>query len=193
MNKKLLVTICVAISLGFTACGSSDSTESNSTATVGKVVYAGSDFQLLTPQDWEKLEKADFTAAVSSDIVVAFRNNVKSDLFTANVSISKTVLDKEMTSAYLAASTLSKAKVKLVGFAQGDESEIDVNKGTEKVKAKLVHFSGRKSASDPVVQFDELFVVDGDTLFLLTGAYLATEDESVVKQVGEMLNSFALK
>lgn len=193
MNKKVLTAILLALLLGFTACGSDEPAGDGGGSTVGKVVYQNNDFQLLVPQEWEQLEAGDFTTAVPAGTVVAFRNNIKSDLFTANGGISKSELDKEMTSKDLALSTLSKAKVRVIAFTAGAESELEVNKGSEKVTGYLVHFSGRKSVSDPIVQFDQLFVVDGKTVFVLTGAYLQTEDESVVKLVGEMLNSFALK
>lgn len=192
MSKKFLLSTLLVTTMFFAACGSGGS-DTDTDPVQGKNVYSATEFQLLVPESWEIIEKGDFTSSVPSGTMVAFRNNVKNEIFTANVSITQNDLEKGMTSADLATSSLSKAKVSLVGYVKGELQEFEVNKGDEKVKGELVHFQGRKSASEPVVQFDQLYVVDGNTAFVLTAAYLATEDESVVKTAGEMLNSFALK
>lgn len=192
MSKKFLLSTLLVTTMLFTACGSDDA-DTDVESTQGKNVYSAPEFQLLVPESWEIIEKGDFTSSVPSGTVVAFRNNVKNEIFTANISITQNDLEKGMSSVDLATSSLSKAKVSLVDYVKGEMKEFEVNKGEEKINGELVHFQGRKSASEPVVQFDQLYVVDGNTAFVLTAAYLATEDESVVKTAGEMLNSFALK
>ncbi len=57
----------------------------------------------------------------------------------------------------------------------------------------LLEFEGKRSVTDPVIHFKQLFLINGGIGYTLTAGYLPTEDESVVKVLNEMLNSFALK
>lgn len=159
----------------------------------GEVEYSTSNFSLLVPQDWEIIEEASFTSGIPSETLVDFRNNIKSDIFTANVNIAMMDVDEDMTASDLAISSKARAESSLVSFELVSLIDLEIPYGEIfKPGARLI-FSGKKSASDPIVYFDQLYIIHNGLGFVVTSASLLEEDETVVNYLDRMLNSFALK
>ena len=85
MLKKTISLII--ISLFFTGCFGDDNGDSDIITTT-KSFYETETFSIQFPPDWEILESGDFTSNIPSSTVVGFRNNIKSEVFTANLNIS---------------------------------------------------------------------------------------------------------
>lgn len=190
-NKKLLIISLLSSALIFSACGSDESANtSEETITADKITYATDDFELSIPSDWEILEKDSFTSNVPAETVVAFRNNIKNEVFTANVNINVTELAEEITVQDYAKSTLEKTKNSLIDFKEISSGEHTL---AEDLPGYILEFEGKQSASESTIRFKQLYVIVDNKGYIITAAYLAEEEQSVVKSLDEMLDSFLLK
>ena len=159
----------------------------------GETKYEHSDFSIIIPQDWEIIEKSDFTSNVPYETIVGFRNNIKSEIFTANVNIAMTGVTEETTSADLAKSSRSKISSSLLSFQELASKKIDFQYGETNIEAATLEFSGKKGSADPITQFNQLYVVTNGIGYIVTASYLPDEDETVVKYTNRMIDSFTLK
>jgi hypothetical protein len=189
--KKLL--ILVAAPLILTGClGIGDEVSTNVPA-AGEVEYSTSNFFLMVPQDWETIDGSDFTSNVPAETLVVFRNNVKSEIFTANLNISAVTAEEEMNSTDLAVSSRTRAESSLVSFEEISFAEMEVPFGEVFLPGARLVFSGKKSASDPIIYFDQIYVIHEGLGLIVTSSSLLEEDETVVNYLDRMLNSFSLK
>ncbi len=192
--KKLLIIFLIPLVLA--GCfGSDDPTPADTntnTEIPGKVTYKNNEFSLLVPQDWETIERTDTTSNVPLEYSVGFRNNIKSETFTANVNIAKSQITEGLTVEDFAKSTLAKVKNSLIGFQEIKNEATNLGTGDASVAAYLLEFEGKKSASDSVIRFKVILVTKAGVGYSITAAYLPAEDENVVKLTDEMLNSFTL-
>lgn len=180
MFKNLTIGTLLAATI-FTGCGAITEDE----VPVGKKLIETAAFQLLAPEAWEQINSGDFTSGVPQSTVMAIRSNIKNEIFTANLNISQTALDQEISSNELAKNTEAKNKTSLVDYKQISTTTND--------RGSITIFSGRRSAADSDITFTQLYVVDKTTAYTVTAAALSTEEESVVKMLDEMIDSFSLK
>ncbi len=189
--KKLLILLTVPLILS--GCfGIGDETSTGEPA-AGEVEYSTSNFSIMAPLDWETIEESDFTSSVPAETIVVFRNNVKSEIFTANVNISAVAAEEEMNSSDLAVSSRTKAENSLVSFEEISFAEMEVPFGEVFLPGARLVFSGKKSASDPIIYFDQIYVIHEGLGLIVTSSSLFEEDETVVNYLDRMLNSFSLK
>lgn len=197
MNKKRIFGLIIAIStLTLTGCGGGDTTDSaNGGATgSGQVGYEGADFNINVPTDWEVLDENDFTSQVPGETRVAFRSNFKNESFTANLNVGQKNVGEDVSSEDFAKSNLAVAKKNLLGFEQISMETFPVVKGDdEELEGVLIQFQGKRVATDPIVQFKQISIVDNGIGYTVTSAFLTNEDESIVKQLDQMLDSFSLR
>lgn len=168
-------------------CGSDTSTTSVQTT------YSGSGFTISSPEGWTILEPKNFTSNIPKDTVVAFMSNIKNEVFTANINIIQVVLDKEVDSRDYAKSNVMTAQKALISFKEIGKEDIVVPYGKDGIQTYLSTFEGKKNVQDPIVRFKQLYVSFNKTGYIITGAYLPSENESIVKTIDEMLHSFSLK
>lgn len=188
--KKLLILLSVPLLL--TGCLGLGEDTSTSVPTAGEIEYSHTNFSIMIPQDWEIIEESDFTSSVPAETVVVFRNNIKSEIFTANVNVS--VVDaEEMSSQDLAVSSRTRAENSLVSFEEKSLTDVEVPFGEILIPGSRLIFTGKKSSSDPIIYFDQIYVINGGLGFIVTSSSLMEEDETVVNYLDRMLNSFALK
>ncbi len=188
--KKLLSLLTLS-TLFLANCGGSASEEA--AGEQGKTLYSGEGFEISAPQDWEIIEQKDFTANVPAETQVAFRNNEKSEIFTANVNVTKNILPEEITSINFAKSSVAKISQSLLSFEKLKEENYAFADGENVINTLWIEFQGKQSATSDIILFKQLFVVKGTTAFTATGALLPNENESIVKQIDEMLNSLTLR
>lgn len=177
-----------------TGCfGSSDGTSGDTVfSNPNYNTYQGAGFTIPYPKDWEVIDGKTFTSNVPAETIVAFRNNLKNEIFTANTNISITPIPETINSEDFGKSTLLKSKESLVGFNELSKEEISFLYGNTELKTFISGFEGKKTPSDPVVRFKQLYIAGQGQGYVITSAYLPTEDESVVKMCDEMLHSFSL-
>lgn len=155
----------------------------------GKIIYDTEELSIQLPKDWEVIEKNSYPSNVPPEIVVGFRNNIKSDIFTANLTIAKKELAGETLTRDFAKSSLAMIKKSLMGF-----NLISENEGkTGEMDTYILEVEGKKNSSEPIIHFKQLYIVNRGFGYTFTASYLPTEDESVVNALQEMLDSFALK
>lgn len=188
MSKSAISTLLILPFL-FVGCGSDEDTAGSNAGAPGKTIFETNSYSIEIPQDWETIEKSGFTSNVPAEIEVAFRNNIKSEVFTANANIGSSSVEDEISSEDYAKSSLARAKNSLISFTEIKSESLTVGE----LEGYLTEFEGKQTASEPVIHFKQVHIVDGGTGYSLTIAYLPTEEESVVKNLDEMLDSFALK
>lgn len=178
-----------------TGCfGSSDNAPTDTSSTNPNYnTYEGTGFSIHYPKDWEVINGKSFTSNVPTETIIAFRNNIKNEIFTANTNISKTQIPETINSEDFGKSTLLKSKESLVGFKELSKEEITFPYGESEIKTFISGFEGKKTPSNPIVRFKQLYLANQGQGYVITSAYLPTEDESVVKMCDEMLHSFSLK
>lgn len=194
MKFKITIgTIITALLLS--ACGSDETAENSieNSSQASKSNYETSEFKLSYPTDWEVLDSTSYTSNVPPQIIVAFRNNIKSEVFTANLTISKSELLESVSSLDFAKSSIAKAKSTLVSFQEIDTEDYNLEYNGNTIETWISEFEGKKTASDPLVRFRRLYLVNGNQAFTVTGAYLSTEDEGIINAINDMLRSFLPK
>ena len=147
-------------------------------------MYEANEFSIVYPQDWEVLDDRAFTTLVPHQTVVAFRNNIRNEIFTANVNISRASIETEVSAEDFAKSTMAKVRNALL-----DVQELPSERHREGV---IIEFQARKSPVEPAIRFKSLTVVSNKSAYTITGAYLPTEEETVVNKIDRMLESFSL-
>lgn len=188
-STVILLTGCLGIGTSSPSTGTSTSNPSNPNLST----YQGAGFTIAYPTAWEVLESTSFTSNVPTETVVVFRNNLRNEIFTSNVNITKSQIPETITPEDYGKSTLIKDKEGLVNYNEISKTALTYKVGNVDVKTFIANFEGKKTATESIVHFKQLYIVNKGTAYTITGAYLPNEDESIVKAIGEMLNSFLLK
>lgn len=195
MKSKIFLGAIIA-ALTLSACGSDESDETptvENPSQASKSNYETNEFRISYPAAWEVIDSTNYTSNVPPEILVAFRNNIKNEVFTANLNVSKNELNENITSLDFAKSSMAKAKSTLISFEEIDTENYSVEFNGEPIETLITEFQGKKIASDPAVRFKRLSLVKGNQAFTVSGAYLPGEDEGVINAIDEMLRSFSLK
>ncbi len=188
MKLKKLVLTTIISSLILSGCGGGSSTKTSEIPLKeGNVIYENNNLSIQIPKSWEIIDRSSFTSSVPTETIVGFRNNIKSDIFTANVNISQKQLEQSDSPQVkdFAKSSMEIHKNNLIGYQLLNEKESGNSYFTE--------FEGKKSASEQIIHFRQMYVIKDNLAYTITGAYLPNEDESIVTTIGEMLDSFSLK
>ncbi|MBU1151861.1 hypothetical protein KJ632_03495 [Patescibacteria group bacterium] len=191
--KKFLASM-LAASFLLTGCFGSDDSAVVSSGEVlpGQILYENSSFSIVAPESWDILERDDFTSNIPDQALVGFRNNIKSEVFTANLAITQKLLDSDISSTDFTKSMINKAETSLVGFTKLSEKSYKIPSGENPIETSLTTFEGKKGPSEPIVRFQQINVIKNRVAFTITAAYVPNEDENIVKTLEEMLNSFSL-
>lgn len=194
MKFKITIgTILTALILS--GCGSDESKDgtAQNPSEASKSNYETNEFQISYPSDWEVIDSTSYTSNVPPQTIVAFRNNIKSEVFTANLTVNKSELLEVVSSLDFAISSLAKAKSTLVSFEEINNEDYSIEFNDNTIETSITEFQGKKTASDPPVRFKRLYLVNGNQAFTVTGAYLSSEDEAVIQAIDDMLRSFLPK
>lgn len=196
MKFRKLAAIGIISSILFTGCGgSSSSTNTSAPLKEGNLIYENSSYSIQIPKAWEVIDKTSFTSTVPPETMIGFRNNIKSDIFTANINVAQKQLRQTDSASVkdFAKSSLEISRNNLIGYQLFNEKESKMNYGKEGLATYYTEFEGKKSASEQIIHFKQLYIISDATSYTVTASYLPNEDESVVTALGEMLDSFSLK
>jgi uncharacterized protein YcfL len=188
LKKFLAISLSLFI---FTAC-SSEGEVAGADIPAGMVGFQNNNFLIVAPQQWEVLEKKDFTSNIPLEAVVIFQSPLKHQDFTAVVNITETPLASNINANDFGRGSLQQVKNRLLNFQEINVVNTSVTKGVNEVDGLLAEFQGRRSANEQRVQFKQLYVTDNGMGYTITGAFKLNEDETIVTQVDEMLDSFRL-
>ncbi|MBT4917326.1 hypothetical protein HN709_04110 [Candidatus Peregrinibacteria bacterium] len=183
MKAKIIGTILTLLTpIILTGCFGEEAPTSNSADPgPGKVTYESESYFIFVPEDWEIIERKDLPSDAPAEFQVAFKNNVKHDIFTASTGITLDLFMNEISSEDFMIN--SKAEIK---NAVVDYVEISA-------EGNILVFEGKKSAIEPIIRFKTIYIMSEKVGYTITAAYVPDEDESVVNMTEEMLNSFTLK
>ncbi|MFA5820701.1 MAG: PsbP-related protein [Candidatus Gracilibacteria bacterium] len=196
MKKFLSGFLIVLTSLTFSACGSGDdtpSTNSDISVDADQKLYENSELAIAYPQDWEVLERDDFTSNVPFQTIVAMRSNIKNEKFTTNIAVNKKDFEEDTKSIDFAKGTIEQAKNTLQNFKEIESKTVKVKFGKNELDGYLATFQGKNDAASPIVTLKQLYVVNGKTGYMITAAYLSDTDAATLKMIDSSLNSFMLK
>ena len=195
MKEFLSGFLIILSAFTFTACGGGDDSSPSLDTTVGadQKLYENSELAIAYPQDWEILERDDFTSNVPAFTVVAIRSNIKNEKFTPNISVNKKDFTQDTKSIDFAKGTIEQAKNTLQNFKEIESKAVKVKFGKNELDGYLATFQGKNDAASPVVGFSQLYVVNGKTGYMITAAYLFDADQATLKMIDSSLNSFMLK
>lgn len=193
MEFQKLLTAILSVTLILSGCSGSDEQSDESTEQAGKIKYESTNFALLVPQDWEILEKDSITSTTPQEVTVAFRNNIKNEIFTSNLVITETAVEETTNVKDFAKSTITNIKKSLLNLTEISSTDGVIVNGETDLATNTIEFEGKKGPGEPTIHFKLFFVINNGIGYTLTTAYLPQEDESVVKMTNEMLDSFSLK
>jgi len=180
MKKIISLLATISLLTGCFGIGTSPITE----APVGYKIFSTNDLQIIYPDAWEVLTQDLFNSQVPSNTIVSIRNKIKSDIFTANLNITSGKA-KNLTSIDLEKANVEKLKNSLLNFELTDTQEVD--------NGVKISFKGKKSPTEAIVNFTQLIIVKNSIGYIVTASSIPGEDESIVKDLNEMLDSFSLK
>jgi hypothetical protein len=193
MKTKLLALLFIPIML--TGCFGGDGSESGGeqvSVEPGKVMYDAGAYSIIYPEDWEVIETADFTSNVPMQTLVGFRSNIKNEIFSANVNVVRGNVEEGLSSKDYGKSSLINAQKSLISFEELGKENINFTVNDAEIETYIAKFQGQQSASDPMITFRQLYLVSNSIGYVVTAAYEANEDESIVNATYEMLKSFRI-
>lgn len=198
-KKCAAVLILTSSLLLISGCGGSTPTTPD-TSNPSYTTYEKNDFTIQAPKDWEVLTSKDFPSNVPAGTLAVFRNNIKNEVFTANLSISQSDIETGSTSRDFSLKSLNAAKNSLVTFSEISQEELSINKvvqpdSTDEIAdtTMLATFQGRKTITEPLITFKQFCIAKSGYGIIVTASYLPTDDQSVVIALDTMLKSFRLK
>lgn len=180
---KKIHLLFIIISFLLTGCfGTSDSTSPSEKKAEGFHLYSTSEFSMLIPDEWEVLMPVKFKSDVPENTLIAFRNNVQNEKFTASVIVMKNELSEE------GVSTEDYAKM----LQQKIKEELS---GVNEIQAEDVFYyiEGREQPENELKKFMQFSAVKGKNAYVVLGAFLATDTEDTAKKTETMVRSFSVK
>lgn len=196
MKKKILILMYVMTMLfAFTGCfGSSDEatedTDKEQTQETSKNNFKGIDFSIYVPEEWETIEKKDFTSDIPQGTEIVFRNNVKNENFTANVNITKNALQNPISPEDYAKQAISNIKASMYNFSEVKRETLKIKVAEKETETLYLAFEGKRNENENTVQFLQIYATKGHVGYIVTGAFSKGEEELVVKKVDAMVRSF---
>ena len=115
-------------------------------------LYENSDFSVKIPKDWEIIEPKDFTSEVPRETQVVFRNNVKNETFTANVTIIKNGLQTPMPSLEYAKMVINRQKLGLIDYKESSKDDYKVSVSGKDDPTFFTKFEAKKGADEKVLK-----------------------------------------
>ncbi|KKQ69078.1 MAG: hypothetical protein US89_C0004G0122 [Candidatus Peregrinibacteria bacterium GW2011_GWF2_38_29] len=191
-HKKITATSLIIGLLMLSGCGSSTPT----TATVSNQKYKTYETQYIQtsyPQDWDLIEEKDFPQGTPNSTIVIFKSNIKNELFLTNVNIAHSTLPSEIDSIDYGKQVIANQKALLQNYNELSRNEIEIPISGQNQKVTFVTFEGKRSATDPVIKFSQLYAVKGTQAYILTGAMLPTEEASVQASAEDIVKSLKVK
>ncbi len=187
----LLLSSIVVIS-GCSAGGGSSGTSGTGIEESVMQTLGTGEYQITVPKAWNIVKKNEFTSDVAGNAVIVFQANRKNEIFLTNVNITKNVLSQSMISLDYGKIVLANQKNTLQNFVEKNREEFDTTIGGAKQRVILAKFEGKRTAVDPVLTFVQAYYVKDRTAYIVTGAYVNSEDPDVQKEADNIVRSFSI-
>lgn len=193
--KKSLIIYLLGVVFLLTGCfGGNGDTLPEVPEFEGFSTYNASTFSISIPNAWEIIEPRDFTEDIPAQTQIIFKDNVKSDRFTANANITKQLLNAPMTSLEFARSEISGHKSTLLNYREiSRNGEFKVIVGDKFHNTVYILFEGKQSEEQPTIRIVQTFAVNGADAYTITSAYLKNGDELAAEVAGKIIETFRVK
>lgn len=150
------------------------------------------------PDEWEILTPEKFQSNVPKNTLIAFRNNIKDENFTANVVVIKNELppEQEISTPDYAKSLRQKVSQDLSAYSEVAVEQVKVFVGGKENETVFLYALGREQPESELKKFIQISAVKGKTAYIAIGSMLPTESETntaLTDKIVTMVKSFELK
>ncbi|PIQ77476.1 hypothetical protein COV82_04305 [Candidatus Peregrinibacteria bacterium CG11_big_fil_rev_8_21_14_0_20_46_8] len=190
MRRQTIAAL--AITLLLTGCFGGDDDSINGAPT-GMHTYATNEFRIAIPNAWEILEAHQFTSDIPPNTLIAFRNNVRNENFTANVAIIRNPLAEEISTSDYARLLVEKLKTELIGYRELQIENRTIQVGENQHNTLFIYVEGRDHAASDLKQFIQISGVKEKNAYIAIGSFLADEAETTADLVGSMIRPFEMR
>lgn len=194
--KKIHIILGLTLISLLSACslGSSTTTTTISGADASILqTYQADDYQVTIPKAWEITRKDEFTSDIPQNASAVFQANRKNEVFITNVNVTKNILGTAMTPLDYGKIVMENQKTSLQNFVEKSREEINTTISGTKTTVLLAKFEGKRTATDPTIAFIQSYYVKGTTGYIITAAYVPSEDPSVQKEAEQIVRSLTIK
>lgn len=186
MNKKILGLTLITTGILLTGCFGTDDTGTvpapDDTSSQTKT-YTNSEFSIKFPASWDVIDPRDFTSEIPPETVIALRNNIKNDTYTANINIVKNNLQTTKSSLDYAKEVLNRQKTGLLDYKETKREIVKIIVSGQPQETYYTEFEARLNQTDPVIKFAQTYAVKDRAGYIAMGAYSLQENSVVIEQV----------
>lgn len=195
--KKIYFSLIIPFLLAGCFGGSEDLTPSDK-KTEGFHSYSTGEFSMQIPDEWEVVTAEKFQSNVPQNTLIAFRNNVKDEKFTANVVVIKNDLPQEQTLSSLdyAKSLHQKMSQDLSSYVEIAVEQMKIFVDGKENETVFLYALGREQPESEIKKFIQISAVKGKTAYIALGSMLSTENEmntALTEKIVTMIRSFEVK
>lgn len=185
MKKSQLVISITVVALLSGCLGGDSEPKARADIMEGFHIYETEGFLIQAPDQWEVLTEVNFESTTPKNTLVAFRNNIRNALYTANVVVVRNELPEAVEGLDYAKALVQKTARSLTSFREISN---------EQMKDTIFFRSeGRESPDQDLKQFMQLSAVKAKTAYVVLGSGLATEDIDTLKKIEDTVKSFEVK
>lgn len=191
--KRSVLSILLVISIfTFSGCGGEDNSDSSQLQNFS--VYNAPTFSISYPNQWQTIEPKDFSSDVPQETQIIFRDNVQSDIFTANANVTKRILTQPMSSLNYGKAMMNENKGSLLNFKEiSRDEEFNIVVGGQMQKTLLILFEGKENEAEPTIRVVQTYAVNGSDAYTITAAYLPDSLELQSDNAKNIVKSFKVK
>lgn len=192
--KRTIFSLMIILSLfSFSGCfGGDDSTDTSQLQNFS--VYTAPTFSISIPNQWQTIEPKDFSSDVPQETQIIFRDNIQSDIFTANANVTKRILTKPFNSLDYGKAMMKENKGSLLNFKEvSRDEEFNIVIGGQLQKTLLVLFEGKENEAEPTIRIIQTYAVNGSDAYTITAAYLPDSLELQSENAKNIVKSFKVK
>ncbi len=153
--------------------------------------YQGEQFSLSPPKDWDTI--TTFTKEYPVGTVIAFRNNIKDEMFTANINIFTKSILHDFTPIDLALEELKNHETNLINYKEISRENTKITISGKALDTLLIYFEGKQSHEEEIVRFMQIFAAKDGVGYIVTFAAKQDESEEIVKEGEKTIRSFVVK
>lgn len=194
-KKKILLVATVSI-MFLAGCGGSGSSQAD---TIGLTLpaanyttFTASEFRIQYPIDWEVLSQQEISSRFRQRLEVAFLSNFRDLFFTPVITVEKVELTESMNSMQFADQNIARNASTLIDYVLVDRQPVTLERQGAPVLTEIVKFRGKQRIQDDVLEFIQIYAVQGADGLIVTGAYDPTSDRTQEDKIVNSLKTLKL-
>jgi len=153
--------------------------------------YTDNDFTLVVPEEWDTITQ--FTSGYPSGTVVAFRNNLKEEIFTSNMSVTIETADPSISSQDFALEKKDLLREQMIDFQLIDQTAHSISISGQPTSTYIHTFVGKNDPTSDLIEFKQVYASKDGKGYTATGAYLYdSTDSNVINAILHSLETFEI-